>query len=121
MIREFNFVCIDCGQPSIAGSATAKRCAECHRIDHNKRQAAHMARKRKDPQFREADRERVRICMQRIRAGNPAKPRTLTFKQELREQRLWGQGRALFAPSAKVAKQSAMFWEERLHGIRGPT
>jgi len=51
----------DCGQPSIAGSATAKRCAECHRIDHNKRQAAHMARKRKDPQFREADRERVRI------------------------------------------------------------
>ncbi len=87
MIREFNFVCIDCGQPSIAGSATAKRCAECHRIDHNKRQAAHMARKRKDPQFREADRERVRICMQRIRAGNPAKPRKLTFKQELREQR----------------------------------
>jgi len=90
MIREFNFVCIDCGQPSIAGSATAKRCAECHRIDHNKRQAAHMARKRKDPQFREADRERVRICMQRIRAGNPAKPRKLTFKQELREQRRLG-------------------------------
>jgi len=43
------------------------------------------------------------------------------FGAALREQRLWGQGRALFAPSAKVAKQSAMFWEERLHGIRGPT
>jgi hypothetical protein len=28
VIREFNLVCIDCGQPSIAGSATAKRCAE---------------------------------------------------------------------------------------------
>jgi hypothetical protein len=67
MTREFNFICIDCGQPAIAKGALAKRCEQCRRIRHNQRSAARMAKKREDPQFRDADRARARTYMKHRR------------------------------------------------------
>jgi tRNA(Ile2) C34 agmatinyltransferase TiaS len=77
MSHEFNYNCVECGQPATAKGSRSTRCKSCQRIRDNERAAARMAtKKREDPEWRKIDSARSRHMMDLLRSDVALTPTT---------------------------------------------